>query len=127
MTNIHTRPPVPADEAFVFATWLKSVYYGNSWFKGIEKNHFMTAYRRVIGSLLLQSTTEVACLSDDPDVVVGYIVYSSDTLHYVYVKKAWRQLGVARKLANGKQFKRCTHLTETGVKLKKDLAFEPFL
>lgn len=127
MNNIHIRRSVPADGAFVFATWLKSLYYGNSWFREIEKEHFMTVYRTVISKLVRESVVEVACLSDDPNVLIGYMVHSGPTLHYIYVKKAWRQFGVAKLLVGDKKFHTTSHLTNLGLKLKKDLAFNPFL
>lgn len=70
----------------------------------------------------------MACLEDEPDVVLGYVVASPGVVHWIFVKKAWRELGIARKLFP-QEITRVSHLTKVGEILMKkyDLYFDPFL
>lgn len=45
-----------------------------------------------------RSSASIACSPEDPDVIVGYLVYEPKTIHYVYVKEAFRKLGICRRL-----------------------------
>jgi hypothetical protein len=40
----------------------------------------------------------VACLPDNEDVILGYIVFQPNVLHYMFVKEAFRKFGIARFL-----------------------------
>jgi len=113
------------DKAFIMATFLRGLYYGDSWFSLIPKDIFMENYKRVAEALLVHPSTgvRVACLREDPDVILGYCVHStvSSTAHWMFVKAAWRKQGIARKLL---PFEPTTvsHLTAAG----KSLVFEKF-
>jgi hypothetical protein len=43
----------------------------------------------------------VACLPDAPDVILGYLVREGHIVHWAYVKKPFRRLGILRALAAG--------------------------
>lgn len=120
----------PEDINFVLATFLRGLYYGDSWFSKIPKQVFMDNYKNVAESLVHKATVKVACLKDDPDVIIGYSILSNDyqTIHYVYVKAAWRKQGIARSILP--QYPTTvTHLTTLGNQLItkfKDVIFNPF-
>lgn len=120
----------PEDVNFVLATFLRGLYYGDSWFSKIPKQVFMDNYKNVALSLVNKSTIKVACLKDEPDVIIGYSILSNDfqTIHYVYVKAAWRKKGIARSILP--QYpSTVTHLTDLGAQLItkfKDVIFNPF-
>lgn len=126
------RDGTDKDRAFIFATFLKGLYYGDSWFSIIPKDSFMYNYKKVVESLLNKSVVKVACLPEDKDVLLGYSILSSDYkgIHYVFVKTAWRNKGIAKSLLP--QYPSyVTHLTQLGKELmfKKfpDCKFNPFL
>ena len=123
------RDAIKADESFIFATWLKSLYFGDSWFSHTEKNSFMKNYHKLIESLLSQDGIQVkiACLKEDSDVILGYSMYKNNTLHYVFVKKDWRKAGIARALVPN-HISTTTHATKVGLSIlkKKNLIFDPF-
>lgn len=125
-----TRLAQESDHPLIYATWLKSQYYGNAWFKAIEKSIFYGGYKAVVGQRLATATVVVSCLESDPDVVLGYACFSPDgtVLHYVYVKKAWRQLGIAKELVPS-TITTVSSITKIGRMLKerKNLVFNPFL
>lgn len=127
---IDVRDGVKADLSFILATWLRGLRFGNSWFLMIESDTYFNTYHRVVETILYRATTQikVACLKDDPEVILGYAIYDSNALHWVFVKKAWRKIGVAGRLVPS-DAKTVTHLTEVGKSIikKKGLAFNPFL
>lgn len=72
----------------------------------------------------------VACLSEDPNVVLGYSVVErkdEDVLHWIHVKFVWRKIGIAKALLKPFDIKATTHLTTLGEQLKpKHMIFNPF-
>ncbi len=134
------RDAIGSDRNFIFATWLRGLYYGDSWFNKIPKPIFMENYHKVIERILDQSnvTIKVACLADDPDVILGYSIYRTanfggivvNTLDWVFVKSAWRKIGIGKKLLPDK-IQAYTHITKLAgdiIKLKApSLIFNPFL
>jgi len=115
------------DTSFIYATWLRSLYYGNPWYRMIDKDTFFDKYKLVVSNLLDNSTVAIACLKNDPEVIVGYAVLTNKRLHYVYVKEAWRKLGIA-KLIIPDNIESVSHLTSLGAKIKpKNWTFNPFL
>lgn len=90
------------DKAFIMATWLRGLYYGDSWFSQIPKHLFMNSYKRILEGYLYstKTTVKVACLKEDQDVILGYAAYTYDekALLWVFVKTAWRQQGIGKSL-----------------------------
>lgn len=132
MTKWTIRDATPGDKNFIYASWLRGLYYGDSWFKEIPKSIFMEAYHAVLESILENPATQVkvACLQDDPEVILGYAVLGIEgrRVHWVFVKKAWRTIGIAKKLVPEK-VDITTHLTRVGLSLMKkrpNMIFNPF-
>jgi GNAT superfamily N-acetyltransferase len=128
------RATEPNDKNFVIATFLRSVYHDGSWFSKIPEKIFMATYRLVIERLYASTKclVVVACLAEDPDVILGFSIVSvdGDILHWVYVKKKWRRHGIATRLVPS-TVTTITHLNNLGdsiMKIRKlDLIFNPFL
>lgn len=121
------------DANFVLATFLRGLYYGESWYSAIPKDIFMNNYKRVAVAMLANpnNIVKIACLKEDPDVILGYSILSADyqVIHWCFVKKAWRKKGIARSLVPSRpQF--ISHLTELGKslmsKFPKETVFNPF-
>lgn len=125
--NVKIRRLQETDMSLVYSTWLRGLYYGNDFFKKIDKDAFFDIYPKVITKLVADSTAVAACLSDDEDVVIGYAVYQGAILHWVYVKEAFRKQGIATSMLPD-SLKVVTHLTKSGdfIRLKKGLKFIPF-
>lgn len=133
------RDAKESDKNFIFASFLRGLYYGDSWFSLIPKNIFMDNYKKVIEILFdsPKAVIKVACLKEDPDVILGYSILSADytTIHWVYVKNSkladgtsWRRQGIARSLLP--QYPTSvTHLTKLGKELLpkfENTVFNPF-
>lgn len=121
-----------SDKSFVMATFLRGLYHGDTWFSLIPRNIFMDNYKHVIASLVANptNTIKVACLREDPDVIIGYSVlgHNFQTVHWVYVKSAWRKRGIAKSLVP--QYPTSfTHLSAVGKSLMSKYptaVFNPF-
>ncbi len=120
------------DVNFVYATMLRGLYYGETWFSEIPKQIFMENYHNVIKHLLTngKNVLRVACLKDEPEVILGYALLSTDQsiVHFSFIKKVWRGIGIARDLVPT-SVTTATHLTKTGLSIvkRKGLIFNPFL
>lgn len=112
---ISTRDFIEADTNFILATWLKGLRYGNSYFKSIESKAYFFNYEKLIKSLLETPKTiiKIACLKDDPGVILGYSVSEPGRLHFVFVKKAWRTIGIGKSLVS-QDLKVISHITDMG-------------
>lgn len=115
------------DKAFIYSTWLRGLYYGDSWFAECERTSFFANYHKVIEILLPRSIVKIACLSDNHDVVLGYVVFSGPTIHWIFVKKAFRKMGIARAMVPERTITTVTHLTKLGRIIKpSNWVFDPF-
>lgn len=126
----------PEDHAFIMSTFLRGLYYGDSWFSQIDKNCFMSNYKHVVEALVRKASVIVACLIEDEDVILGYSIVSKDgkTLHWVFVKQGpskeetWRWKGIGKSLIPP-NIDTVTHLTALGKSLMSKLPgvkFNPF-
>lgn len=134
------RKYVPDDHAFVMSTFLRGLYYGDSWFSLIPKEIFMASYKKAAEAIVLspKNIVVVAALKDSPDVILGYSIVSLDgkKLHWVFVKAgdkkdpaaSWREKGIARSLIPA-SIETVTHLTKFGRTLLHKIPgviFNPF-
>lgn len=125
---IKTRIGLLTDEALIKATMLKGLYYGCDFFRQMEQDRFFEAYSPLVDELLRNKNIIVACLEEDPDVILGYAIVSQPVLHYVYVKEVWRGQGIVRKMLQDLKITKVSHLTKIGNKIRiaKKLQFDPF-
>lgn len=86
------------DLNFIYATWLESFRYDSYFGKSHRNTIFFNDYRKVVDRLLDRSSVLVACVKDEPGTILGYLVHEPDQLHYVFVKGAFRRLGIGRGL-----------------------------
>lgn len=123
---IKIRDAKVSDQAFIFSSFLKGNYYGNDWFKAIDKTIFMNRYKQVLTQLLIKRSCKIACLVEDEDTVVGYSIYAPGVLDYVFVKPIWRRIGIAKDLIPV-GINTVTHLTKIGKAIKpREWIFDPW-
>lgn len=106
--DLNFRAVGPSDPAmpFVLDSWVSSYLETACLQRGIDPalrmdaNYVKFWLRRQVRSLLETSETVVAVMQDDPDTYVGWVcgIPGAKTVHYVYVKDAWRKGGVAARL-----------------------------
>jgi len=98
------RLAAPGDIPFIFSTWLRGLKYGNKALKKVPNKAFFTEMHKTIEQVMMAPGTlvRVCCLKSDPETVLGYSVASEPgILHWVFVKKAWRSIGVGTDLIPG--------------------------
>jgi GNAT superfamily N-acetyltransferase len=126
-------PLLPARyQNMVFSKWLRSLRFGNDYFKLIESAAYYSSYHRYLEAILAStdSTVALAVLVDDVDVVLGFAVYRGPVLDYVHVQRDYRRNGIARALVSHPLLA-ITHITKPGMAIwaakLKDVVFNPFL
>jgi len=97
------RPIDPAkDLSFVFATWTQGSHGSCACTRAIYKPTYYTHQNKRCQQIMHDLNTRVliACLPDDKDVILGYIVYQLDPhwIHWVHVKAPFQGNGIARSL-----------------------------
>lgn len=123
------RPHAESDKNFIYATWLRGLYYGSEFFREMNQNQFFAIYQTLLDRLLSKPglTIQVACLKEDSDVILGYAAFEPGILHFVFVKDVWRKMGIAKDLVP-ESIRITTHLTKVGRSLKPvTWTFNPFL
>ena len=120
-----------AYRGMVFAKWLRSLRFGNDYFKLVDSACYYSAYHRYISNILgkLETVVTVAVLSDDKDVALGFSVSRGNILDYVHVHKDQRKQGIGTRLIP-RGIDTITHLTRTGLSIwgskYKAWKFDPF-
>lgn len=99
---------------YIYARWLRSLRYGNEYFKLIDQDAYYATYHRYISAILDKPNTAIrlALLSDDKDVILGFSVARGNVLDYVYVHKDQRRMGVGKHLVP-EGIDTFTHVTKT--------------
>ena len=118
-------------KSMIYSDFMKSLRYGNPWFKLIDQRCFFQAYEKLITYLFEMPEIEIrlAVLSDDNSVCLGWSISDRSRLHYVFVKKDFQRQGIGRSLMP-RGFESITHLTKVGKiiwkKNYKKVIFNPF-
>ncbi len=95
---IAIRPGCPDDYNFILSTWLRSTWYAKTNATTLKKPTYFKAKHAEIDKLLRASVVLVAAAKDDPDVIYGYGVFGESGPVWLYVKKEWRNAGIATAL-----------------------------
>jgi GNAT superfamily N-acetyltransferase len=115
----------PTDEAFIAASWFESFWKRRALGQGITYEDYKAGQGALIERLMRSSTVTVAFATEVPDEIAGYSVVEGDTLHYVYVKKDYRLLGIGSSLVpEGTRF--VSHDTGRPFVLRIGLKFNPY-
>lgn len=97
--EITIRDPEPDDRHYLFHSWITSLRY-NKPFSQLERYWYKTATTSLIARLLVDSHMLVAVNPANEKQIFGYVVYNSASraLHFIYVKKSFREAKVATRL-----------------------------
>ena len=117
-------------KALVFSKWLRSLRYGNEYFKLIDQESYFLTYHAYVELVLRRKNTVVrlAVITDDQDTVLGFSVMEPKVLHYVHVHTNQRKQGIAKTLC--KDIEIITHITNDGLKVwgkYPNIKFNPFI
>lgn len=100
-TGVYVRFANPSDINFITSSWLKS--FRDGYFNGTVSNRvYYNQHHKILESLVPRASVLVACNAEQPDQIFGWICFEvldrHLVLHYLYVKDAFRQIGMAQKL-----------------------------
>ena len=99
MASLRAYEPV-GDSAFVISTWIKS-YRDAAAMRAVPTPVYNIGMRKRVDKILADPNTTclIACDSDTPELIFGYIIKAAGNIvHYVYVKSQYRKLGTAHLL-----------------------------
>ena len=93
---------------FVYDSWTRAVARDSIWHPNVGKRGVARTpvppslslhYHDItLKKLLPKCTLLSACDPDDVDVILGYICFEPDVLHFVYVKGGFRRMGIGGRL-----------------------------
>ena len=99
--NIVVRPFEPVtDSGFIFSTLPKSIYYGSSVKIPVSRASFFSTSFAYVEAITTEKHTRsyIACLKDNPYVIIGYAIIHGTCLEFVYVKELFRGQKIATLL-----------------------------
>lgn len=101
MTVPDIRLATTEDQKFIRSSWHRN--YWKTWAcKRIPWESYWPGQDRRINRLLERAHTLVAFFPEVPDEVLGWACIEGETLHYIYVKAAYRRSGIAAGMTRGK-------------------------
>lgn len=100
----------------ILSKWLRTLRSGNDYFKLIDSVLYHSIYKDYILSVMSRPATliNLAVLTDDHDVVLGWSIVQATTLHYIYTHVDVRRQGIARALTP-KHTDTISHVTKSGI------------
>src|ERR1700677_5174971 len=139
MAEVEVRDAYLEDIPCIFATLLRSYRYASTFARKISNDVFYKYHHLFLDSCLKRpnSRVMVAHPKGEPDVILGYLLSETredgtEVIHYTYVKRSFRQLGVAKALwatLNKEKKYTITHYTVDAdwIVKKYNLTYNPYL
>lgn len=114
------------DEGFIYSTWLNHYKHSSKFASRIKFDLYYSKHHSIIERILARKAKVlIAYPLDEPDIIIGWACYEGANdrplLHFIFVKRAFRQMGVASRLLKGLDLNNLafTHLTHDGELLLK--------
>lgn len=102
MDEIIVRNYLEDDKSFILASWLNSIYRSSYFARCIRKDTYFDNHHDLITNLWAHYKIIVAALKEDENIIMGYLAHEENhpnpLIHFCYVKKPFRQIGVMNKL-----------------------------
>lgn len=92
------RSALGSDLNFIFDTFRESMRMDSSLGRSCKASIFKREFNRVIDHLLEKAKTTIACMVEDENVILGYLIWEPSIIHYCFVKRAFRGMGIAKEL-----------------------------
>jgi len=122
MSAFNIRRATPADSNFITNSWMQS-YRKSDFAKYIPTYAYNTGHHALVKLAIDRSITFCAVAKDDENQIFGWLcIEPPQTMHYIYVKHSFRDLGIAASLIeHSKIFEQellFSHLTKCKLSLK---------
>ena len=86
------------DDSYIYSTWSKYAWYSSKDPISISKHQFFKQKNAYIKDILQNGVVKVACVKDDPYVIMGYIVVHNNKVEWLCVKKDYHNQGIEELL-----------------------------
>ena len=133
---IEVREAKLEDLPFIYSTWLRSYRHASQFAKKLTNETFYEMHHKVIDAFIARGgLVFVAHPPNEPGVILGYICVEPNQplVQYIYVKKAFRRMGIAKKLyternmQNNVVFTHWTTDTDWIIKKLTKFIYNPYL
>ncbi len=136
--QVVVRPAELEDQAFILSSWLRGQRFGNAYpthlmpfyFERVPSDAYYEGYKEVINRIVCMPgmLVDVAADIKNRNWVVGFAVYRTPDLYWVFVKPEFRKQGIANLLLKDKGIQVAKSTTKVGYAIgqKKGLVFNPF-
>ena len=94
------RPPKPTDLNFIQSTFLKSMKRESTLGAQCAGDLFFNEFQKVVDRILSRSKIVVACVSENEDSILGYLIFEPECIHYAYVRPSSRLLDIAKDMVH---------------------------
>lgn len=108
---------------FVVGAWIKSMRLE---YKDVDEDLYYEWAKRHCAELVETSDVLVAVDPEDPDNIIGFIVYKNGCLAWAYVRKDWRANNVFRTLKEVAGIDRYSHRSHSWNHRRSGLPFIPW-
>jgi len=93
---VRTRQMRESDRNFVTKSWIETYRHCAPVRHVCNDVYYVGQYKRII-KILSVCDVVIAVSDEDDDLMFGFCAYSkNNTVHYIYVKSAYRRYGIAR-------------------------------
>lgn len=98
--NIIVRPYQPNDDALIYSTWTKNRWYscGRREKPQPNKAQWFRDMIDMIKDIIGTGSVLIACSSEDPNLIAGYIASKDRKPVWIYVKENYRKQGIGTLL-----------------------------
>lgn len=87
------------DLNFIFSSFCDSMKSGSVFGKQMGSTGiFKKCLMPVIDEILRVSTTLIACQTENPNVILGYLIFQPGKIHYALTKGSWQRMGIFKAL-----------------------------
>ena len=117
------------DRNFILATWLRSLRRSPV-YTFLPNRVFFKHLEPQLWKLIASGEMAVACAADEPEHILGWACGGAGFLHYAYVKRPYRRLGVAKRMVEALRLTepvRMTFWVRTSESFGSRLRFKPSL
>lgn len=102
------REAEPKDANFVVKAWVKEMRHA-PWTRHVPNHIYVHAQHELVHRAIASSRVTLACDEGNPDLLFGCVVHGPlgpfpNVLHWVYVKGAYRGIGLAHMLLDAAGF-----------------------
>jgi GNAT superfamily N-acetyltransferase len=85
------------DRNFVVRSWVKEMRH-SPWTRHVPNGVYLPAQHQLVHQILGGSQAIVAADREKPELLFGCVVHAGPVVHWLYVKGAYRGLGIGRAL-----------------------------